>query len=114
MVCSAYGVPCQKILQSCLAFVNITDIICDMHEHPIHEVPLASIAAIRQMVSDGTVRGVRVAAGLTQADIARKVGVRPSAISQWESGRRIPSGERALRYAATMAECLSVAEGMAP
>ena len=33
-----------------------------------------------------TIRGARVDAGLTQVDIARKMGVTVSAVSRWETG----------------------------
>lgn len=35
-------------------------------------------------------RELREAAGLTKADLARCVGVDPSAVSRWESGERSP------------------------
>jgi DNA-binding transcriptional regulator YiaG len=41
---------------------------------------------------------IRERAGLTRSELARVVGVTPSAISRWESGRRRPTGTTALRY----------------
>jgi DNA-binding XRE family transcriptional regulator len=83
-----------------------------MTDDQLAEVPLAAIAAVRKMVAEGLVRQIREDAGLTQADIARKVGVGRSAVSQWEKARRIPSGRHSIKYAMAMAECLAVAEGM--
>jgi DNA-binding XRE family transcriptional regulator len=41
---------------------------------------------------------VRKAAGLTQAEVGREVGVSQMAVSRWESGERVPRGEAARRY----------------
>ena len=38
-----------------------------------------------------SLRAYRVAAGLTQADLALRVGVSQSAISDWETGETTPS-----------------------
>lgn len=37
------------------------------------------------------VRRARRIAGMTQADLARKIGVKPSAVAQWEAGGTTPS-----------------------
>jgi DNA-binding XRE family transcriptional regulator len=63
---------------------------------------LEAIARIRRLVREGRVRDIRLAAGVTQEEIADVVGCAPSAISQYESGARMPSGEFALRYAAAI------------
>jgi len=71
---------------------------------------LAAIASVRQLVTDGAVRAIREAAGLTQADIARGAGCTPSTIANYEAGRRVPSGKAAARYGAALARCLELAK----
>lgn len=51
-------------------------------------------------------RGLRLARGLTMADLAERIGVSQPAISQWESGREKPGRESLLK--------LSVELGVAP
>ena len=57
---------------------------------------------LRTLTTSGKARDIRVAARLTQSEIARSVGVHYSAISRWESGEHLPTGESALRYAALL------------
>ncbi|KKB86452.1 hypothetical protein VW29_02510 [Devosia limi DSM 17137] len=40
------------------------------------------------------IRDSRKAAGMTQADLARALGISVQAISQWESGRTVPTADR--------------------
>jgi DNA-binding XRE family transcriptional regulator len=47
-------------------------------------------------------RALRRARNLTQRDIADAVGVTRQAIALWESGARVPRGERLERYADAM------------
>lgn len=49
-------------------------------------------------------RFIRERAGLTQAEIAGLLGVDRSAVSRYESGRRIPSGAVLDRYAKVLTE----------
>ena len=52
------------------------------------------------MVAGRQVAEIRTRCGpLTQGEVARAVGATPAAVSGWESGRRMPSGQMALRYA---------------
>lgn len=51
----------------------------------------------------GAVRAIRVAAGLSNAELAAAVGVTPSCLGRWERGERIPRGPRALDYARALA-----------
>lgn len=49
-------------------------------------------------------RAVREQVGLTQQDLARELGVRPSTISRWESGVRTPRGEALVHYVRLLKE----------
>ncbi len=64
---------------------------------------LRSVALLRQLVREGRVRQFRESAGATQAELAAAVGCTPSAIAQYEAGRRVPRGGIARRYAAALA-----------
>jgi DNA-binding transcriptional regulator YiaG len=59
---------------------------------------LVILAAARAAAADGSARALRQAARLTCAEVARAVGVSPSAISMWERGCRVPRGAGALAY----------------
>lgn len=48
-------------------------------------------------------RLVRQRAGLTQTELAQVLGVDRSAVSRWESGRRLPRPEVLQRYADVLA-----------
>lgn len=50
------------------------------------------------MARSGEGRRVRVAAGISQAEIARTCGVAQPTVGAWEAGRRVPRGLPALRY----------------
>lgn len=44
-------------------------------------------------------RSIRQAADMTQADLATQLGITPSAVTQWETGRRYPKMELAIHAA---------------
>lgn len=50
-------------------------------------------------------RGLRVGAGLTQEQLAKKLGVTHISVSRWETGQAIPSP----RYIKAMADLFGVA-----
>jgi DNA-binding XRE family transcriptional regulator len=58
----------------------------------------AAIALIRDCVRSGKAREIRVAAGLSLADVGRAVGVSAPCIALWETGQRIPRSAAALKY----------------
>jgi len=62
------------------------------------------IAARRKVGSGATARQLREAAGLTQADVAAKIGVTASAMSRLESGARKPREETLMRWADVLQE----------
>ena len=50
------------------------------------------------MVAREALRVARVAAGITHQDLAAALGTVPSAIGNYEAGRRIPSPEKLERW----------------
>lgn len=56
------------------------------------------LVRIRQLTRSGQARRIRIAASLSQAEIAGEVGVSPSAVARWELGNRLPHGDLAIRY----------------
>jgi transcriptional regulator with XRE-family HTH domain len=59
-------------------------------------------AAVQERIGE-QVRAERIAAGLSQTELARRIGVTPSALSQVERGRHGLSGETLTRLWATLA-----------
>jgi transcriptional regulator with XRE-family HTH domain len=53
----------------------------------------------RTAIRSGLAADLRVAAELSQAEVAAAIGVTPTAVQKWESGRRMPRGQVAVRYA---------------
>jgi transcriptional regulator with XRE-family HTH domain len=58
-----------------------------------------ALSATRRAAQSGQARRIRIAAGLSLADLAAALGVSRAALSRWETGHRIPRGEAAQRYA---------------
>jgi hypothetical protein len=57
------------------------------------------LRTMREFAASGEARRLRVAARLSQSEVAAACGTTPSAVSRWESGERIPyaTGERRCR-----------------
>lgn len=60
---------------------------------------LELIVTTRADLVSGAARSRREQAGVNQTELARALGVSRQAVSQWESGRKVPSAEHALTYA---------------
>ena len=56
-------------------------------------------AQVRADLRSGRAREIRKRAGLTQADVARAVGVVQPTVAAWEAGRRVPPASYALKLA---------------
>jgi DNA-binding transcriptional regulator YiaG len=63
---------------------------------------LARIAQVRADLASGRAREARIATGLKVGEVAAELGVTPQAVSQWESGRRVPGTVHALAYGRLM------------
>lgn len=59
---------------------------------------LSTIRRHRRLPAPREGRGLREAAGLTQATLARLLGVAPATVSRWETRARHPRGQLLDRY----------------
>jgi DNA-binding XRE family transcriptional regulator len=59
---------------------------------------LQLIAEARTRAASGAARRLRVAAGLSQQNVASAVGVDQATVAGWESGRFLPKGKHAIAY----------------
>jgi transcriptional regulator with XRE-family HTH domain len=68
---------------------------------PVAQTPEAvlSLVELRAAIASGRVREIRQKARLSQAELAKALGVTPAAVSRWESRQRQPKGEAAERLA---------------
>ena len=84
----------------------------DAMPHPVSTT--SEYDRIRHELADA-----RTAAGLTQQDVADTLGTSPTAISYYESGRRMPGADRWIELAAAVGrrfvlQPLDVTPGMSP
>jgi transcriptional regulator with XRE-family HTH domain len=61
---------------------------------------IEQLRQIRELADSGEARRLRIAARLSQGEIAAHCDTTPSAVSRWENGERVPRGRPARRYAA--------------
>lgn len=62
------------------------------------DVIRARLQVRRNLPQPAQCRALRVAAGLSQQDMAEAVGVTRAAVSHWENGARRPRGQVLARY----------------
>ncbi|MDP9334301.1 MAG: helix-turn-helix domain-containing protein [Actinomycetota bacterium] len=60
---------------------------------------LLRLAEARRLAATGAGRRIRVAAGLSQPELARSIGVPHETVGRWERGERVPRHPAALRWA---------------
>jgi DNA-binding transcriptional regulator YiaG len=72
---------------------------------------LLLLASLRAALDDGRAQRARENAGLSQAEMSRGIEVSASTLNSWESKRRRPRGEAALRYARLL-ELLGMPSGV--
>lgn len=65
---------------------------------PITTDDLLALRRVRALVKSGSAHGVRVAAQLSRAEVARAAQISERALFRWEKGERLPHGAAALRY----------------
>jgi DNA-binding transcriptional regulator YiaG len=59
---------------------------------------LDSVRAQRRLPAPAVRREIRERVGLSQADVARALGVTREAVAYWERGQRVPKAGTAARY----------------
>jgi transcriptional regulator with XRE-family HTH domain len=59
---------------------------------------LVELSRVRQRVTSGAARTIRVDAGLSMAEVARSLRVSRASVLRWERGERVPRGPVALAY----------------
>jgi len=64
----------------------------------VRQRDIEALTDIRGQIANGRAKAARKAAAIRQHEIAAALGVVPSTISQWASGKRVPSAEHALAY----------------
>lgn len=62
-----------------------------------------ALSKLRADVRNGRAKELRERAKLSQSEVAHSIGASRAAVSLWETGRRMPRGEPALRYAQLLA-----------
>lgn len=62
----------------------------------------------------GRIRALRDKLGITQPELARRVGADPSLVSKWEAGKQAPNARRMARLADLAGTTISEFMGMAP
>jgi DNA-binding transcriptional regulator YiaG len=72
-----------------------------------------SLVWLREMTASGEARRIRERAHLTGSEGAAIVRVPAPTFQSWESGRRRPTGEAALRYAEFLTELTELAKQQA-
>lgn len=60
------------------------------------------LATVRALAASGGARAIRQQAGLSLSEVAAACGVDQSTVHRWESAKRAPRGEAALRYASLL------------
>jgi DNA-binding transcriptional regulator YiaG len=73
------------------------------------EQVMAKVAARRALPAPPVLRALREAAGLSEADVARVLGVSSVAVSRYERGQRTPRNARVVqKYVAFLARLRSM------
>jgi DNA-binding transcriptional regulator YiaG len=70
----------------------------------VHDLLSRRTRAQRAAFDGRLARAVRLAAGATQDEIARELGVHRVSVARWEIGTRKPSGDLLRRYLALLVE----------
>jgi transcriptional regulator with XRE-family HTH domain len=68
------------------------------------ECQVIDLSLIRELARSGAARQIRENALLSLADLAKALGVHPSSVSRWETGRSLPRAGVAGRWGAILRE----------
>ncbi|MGW7457148.1 helix-turn-helix domain-containing protein [Streptomyces sp. NPDC054797] len=60
---------------------------------------LHRVSTVRRLAAVGEARAVRIARRISLREVAATLGVRPSTVSRWETGRAVPRSAVALQWA---------------
>ncbi|MGH9090201.1 MAG: helix-turn-helix transcriptional regulator [Acidimicrobiales bacterium] len=60
---------------------------------------IGEVSLVRGLLRSGEARQIRLAAGVSPAEVAKAAGVDPATIWRWEHGHRAPRTDAALRLA---------------
>jgi DNA-binding transcriptional regulator YiaG len=72
---------------------------------------LSSLSAVRLAARSGEARRIREKAMVSQAELARHLGVAVATLSRWENGERSPRSDLALRYSEALDTLRSKSSG---
>lgn len=56
------------------------------------------LSRVRRLTTTGAARSIRLAAGLSEAEVGAAVGTSAPTVSRWERGERAPRGELGVAY----------------
>lgn len=70
---------------------------------------LEPLTRVRRLASTGAARAIRIGAGATIREVAQVVGVSPATVHRWETGNRVPRGEKGLAYGRALDELTEAA-----
>jgi len=73
------------------------------------DTEISLLMEAREAALSGRAARLRRAAGLSQREVARAVGVTAGCITRWENGERRPTGKVAVEYGRVLRE---IAEGL--
>ena len=75
---------------------------------PITDAPVTGLVdevrAARRLPAPTDAKAIRQAAMVTQAQIAKELGVGRVSVARWEGGERVPRGELRFRYTRLLEE----------
>ncbi|MFI9466814.1 helix-turn-helix domain-containing protein [Streptomyces sp. NPDC052492] len=66
---------------------------------PMTPNDLHRVSAVRRLAAQGDARALRITRRISLREMATTLGVRPSTVSRWETGRAVPRCDVALRWA---------------
>jgi DNA-binding transcriptional regulator YiaG len=70
------------------------------------DIRLRDLARVRELAASGRARLIREQARLSLSDISNVVGVDKTSIFRWETGKRRPTGQAAVRWLRLLEELL--------